>query len=36
LKKVVASIGLIALFCLVFGCRDKEAMAELEKFKTRA
>jgi steroid delta-isomerase-like uncharacterized protein len=36
LKKVVTSIGLLALFCLVFSCRDKEAMTELEKFKARA
>jgi steroid delta-isomerase-like uncharacterized protein len=36
MKKPVTPIVLVALLCLAFGCQDKEAMAELEKFKAQA
>ena len=36
MKKLLMIIPLAILLCFAFGCQDKEAMAELEKFKARA
>ncbi|MFZ2055243.1 MAG: ester cyclase [Candidatus Aminicenantales bacterium] len=36
MKKLVTPIALVVLLCLAFGCQDKEAVAELEKFKAQA
>jgi len=35
-KKLLIVIPLVILFCITFGCQDKEAMAELEEFKAQA
>jgi steroid delta-isomerase-like uncharacterized protein len=36
MKKLLMIIPLVILLCFTFGCQDKEAMAELEKFKAQA
>jgi predicted ester cyclase len=36
MKKYLSVIPLVCLFCFVVGCQDKEAMAELEKFREQA
>ncbi len=36
MKKILMIIPLVILLCFTFGCQDKEAMAELEKFKAQA
>jgi len=36
MKKLIVVIPLVLLLCFTFGCQDKEAMAELEKFKAQA
>jgi len=36
MKKLLMVIPFIILLCFAFSCQDKEAMAELEKFKTQA
>ena len=36
MKKLLCVIPLVLLFCFTFGCQDKKAMAELEKFKAQA
>ena len=36
MKKLLMFLPLVFLLCITFGCQDKEAMAELEKFKTQA
>jgi len=36
MTKLLTIIPLVFLLCFTFGCQDKEAMAELEKFKAQA
>jgi steroid delta-isomerase-like uncharacterized protein len=36
MKRLFGVIPLVFLLCFAFGCQDKEAMAELEKFKAQA
>jgi hypothetical protein len=36
MKKLLASIPLIVLMCLLCGCQDQAAMAELEAFRAQA
>jgi steroid delta-isomerase-like uncharacterized protein len=36
MKKLLIIIPWILLLCITFGCQDKEAMAELEEFRTQA
>ncbi|MFB0517727.1 MAG: ester cyclase [Acidobacteriota bacterium] len=36
MKKLLMVIPLVILLCFTFSCQDKEAMAELEKFKAQA
>jgi hypothetical protein len=35
MKKLLMVIPLVFLLCFTFGCQDKEAMAELEEFKSQ-
>ena len=36
MKKYLLVVPFVFLLCFVVGCQDKEAMAELEEFKTQA
>jgi steroid delta-isomerase-like uncharacterized protein len=36
MKKILVIIPLVILLCFTFGCQDKEALAELEEYKTQA
>jgi len=36
MKKLLQVLPLVILLCFYFGCRDKEAMSQLEKFKIQA
>jgi len=36
MKKTLLILPLVFMLCFAFACQDKEAMAELEKFRTQA
>ena len=36
MKKLCMALSLVLLLCFVYGCQDKEAMAELEEFRAQA
>ena len=36
MKRLICVIPLVCLFCFAFGCRDKAALAELEKYNAQA